>query len=1190
MASVALELSGITKRYPGVVALDHVDFECRAGEIHAVLGENGSGKSTLLGIAGGAITSDAGHVTIMGNDLTAADPLLARRRGLAIVYQDDSLVRELSVAENLLLGAGDGATSVAGQHAWAKQVLAPYELDIAPDMQVGQLTPAQRQFLEIVKALTANPRVLLLDEPTASLDVSGVDKLSSILRRVTAEGTAVVYVSHRLPEILALANRVTILRDGVGQGTYEVNDTLSETDLIALMVGRPIETEYPQHGGAVAGAPALTVTNLGGRSFRDLSFELHSGEILGFAGAEGNGQREAIRTLGGLESGSGVITCDGTAATFFNPADALAAGILSVSADRSEEFVFPALGVRENMTVQVLNDFSAYGLVSSGRELVRAQALAGELNIVAPTLEQPINHLSGGNQQKAVLARAFLRQPRVVLIDEPTQGVDANARFDIYRAVRAMVDGGAGCIVNSSDAMELAGICDRVLVFSRGRVIRELQRADIGEEAIVSAFLRSTEVTGSHAAQRQWGGQLRALLHRLASGGGAQWWVPLLFLTVLMLIMVTYAAGQTDVFLTELNIRHILLATAPLALVTMAQLNVLMVRGFDISVGSLMSFTVVLASFLLGAEADATEVVAGLTICLAAGGAVGGVNGALVRGVGINPVITTIATLSVLQGIALYLRPSPGGAINPDFMDLLALQISGVPVSFFVILAAAIGGDMWLYRTRSGLRLRAVGFREQAARRNGVHIHFVHMRAYLMSALLAVCAGFFLSSEVGVGHPVIGQGYTLTSIAAAVLGGAALNGGRGSFIGALVGALFFTTSVNIITLLGLNTGAGVITSGALTLFAVFLVFRLAAAGTLARTCTACPTRCHGGRALNTPTPTPPQRQVPAEPSGRRVQMRFVAIWVAILMLIGVCAVIVPRSLLPSTFLATVPLAAFLAIAAIGETLVLMSRGIDLSTPAVVTLASTLILGVSRGDESEIWLAVGAALSGAVLIGLLNGLFVAVLQLNALIVTLAVGAITSGVTLWYRQSLPAELRVPPGMAAWGGSRILGFNVSVWVAAILVIVLTILLRKTALGRRFVAVGANPRAAWVAGINVSLYQTAAFTIAALLYGIAGVLLSAFIRNPTLKVGDPYLLAPIAAAVLGGTAISGGIGSMVAVAGAALFLTQLSQSLKMLGLSTAFQFIIYGTAIALGMTLSETKLSLRRLLRRPSGGSSPL
>jgi ABC-type sugar transport system ATPase subunit len=236
----SLELSGISKRYPGVQALDRVDFECRAGEIHAVLGENGSGKSTLLGIAGGAVAADEGRIAIMGKPLTSADPLLARQLGLAVVYQDDSLVRELSVAENLLLGSSNGPKTLAGKRQWAAKQLAPYDLGISPDTLVGHLSSSQRQFLEIVKALAANPKVLLLDEPTSSLDISGVEKLTEIVRRIVTAGVAVVYVSHRLPEILALANRVTILRDGVGQGTYEVSERLSENDLIALMVGRPI--------------------------------------------------------------------------------------------------------------------------------------------------------------------------------------------------------------------------------------------------------------------------------------------------------------------------------------------------------------------------------------------------------------------------------------------------------------------------------------------------------------------------------------------------------------------------------------------------------------------------------------------------------------------------------------------------------------------------------------------------------------------------------------------------------------------------------------------------------------------------------------------------------------------------------------------------------------------------------------
>jgi ribose transport system permease protein len=308
-----------------------------------------------------------------------------------------------------------------------------------------------------------------------------------------------------------------------------------------------------------------------------------------------------------------------------------------------------------------------------------------------------------------------------------------------------------------------------------------------------------------------------------------------------------------------------------------------------------------------------------------------------------------------------------------------------------------------------------------------------------------------------------------------------------------------------------------------------------------------------------------------------VPMRFAAIWIAMLGLIVVCAIIVPRSLLPSTFLAIIPLAAFLGIAAIGETLVLMARGIDLSIPAVVTLSSTIVLGASAGHDEAISSAVVGALFFATMIGLINGFLVAVLELNALIVTLAVGAITAGATLWYRDSLPQESRVPPGMAEWGDARFLGVNYSVWVLAAVAIALNLILRKTTIGRRFCAVGANPRAAWIAGINVAAYQVAAFTVAAMLYGVAGILVSAFIRNPTLRVGEPYLLAPIAAAVLGGTAMSGGIGSMIAVAGAALFLTQLGQMLTMLGLSSALQFVIEGIAIALGMALSRISLSRR-------------
>ncbi|MEQ9812526.1 MAG: FAD-dependent oxidoreductase [Azospirillaceae bacterium] len=820
MSKLQLSLTNISKRYPGVLALDDVSLDCAAGEVHAILGENGSGKSTLLKIAAGALAPDTGTVEIAGRRLATADPNLAREMGLATVYQDTSLVPELTVAQNLYLATLSDTISYREMQYWALEELRPYNLAIDPSALVETLSPPQKQFLEIVKALVLRPKVLLLDEPTTSLDIHDVETLHTIVRRIVANGTTVVYVSHRLPEILSLADRVSVLRDGVFQGTHGVSD-LSEDQLISLMVGRPIDTEYPPKQGLAARRAdvCLSVRGLSGARFQDVSFELHRGEIIGFAGAEGNGQHEALRAIAGFEDAAGEVTCDGRPVPLNAPERAINAGVMMLSGDRATESIFPELGVRENITLQVLGDFSTAGVVNSRREEARTRELIDRLGIVTATLEQPIRSLSGGNAQKSVLARSFLHKASAVLIDEPTQGVDANARFDIYQAMRAKADGGTAFVVRSSDALELAGICDRVFVFSKGRVIRELEGDAVTEPNIVSSFITSRAVD-------EGGRPDEAATPRRATGGWAglrtRWWSPLAFLLLLILLVGGYAASESDAFLSTRNARHLLLATVPLALVAMAQLNALMVGGFDISVGSLMSVVVVAASYLIAGDASLAGVLLGTGACLGIGLLVGIVNGGMIRGLRINPVITTIAMLSVLQGVALYFRPIPAGFVHPDFMAVLSTRVEFVPVSIIGIVVLACLLDLWLYRSRSGLALRATGFRGEAARRNGVRIGAVHFRAYVMSGLLAAVAGLFLSSEVGVGHPTVGSGFTLVSIAAAVLGGAALTGGRGSFIGALLGALFFALITNIMPFLGLSTAFGSIISGALTLLAILL--------------------------------------------------------------------------------------------------------------------------------------------------------------------------------------------------------------------------------------------------------------------------------------------------------------------------------------------------------------------------------
>lgn len=821
MSKPVLKIENVSKTYGPVRALDNVSFSCAEGEVHAILGENGSGKSTLMKISSGTVTPNSGTVEVDGKLLQPGDARAARDLGLATVYQDDSLVRELSIAQNLYLGTRPGQVAYGAMRNWAQGQLDHYDLPLTADMAVGDLTPAHRQFVEIVKALLHQPRVLLLDEPTSTLDLEGVKKLSAMIRELTAGGTGVIYVSHRLPEILDLADRVTILRDGVFRGTYPVTPDLSEHKLVELMIGRDIEGEYPAKPETGENVPVLTVEGLSGTHFHNVSFSAYRGEILGFAGAEGNGQREALRALVGLEDASGSVTCNGQQVNFLTPREALHSGVLFLSADRLGEAVYPELSVQKNMTLTRLRDFVKGGFLGTRSEKESAARMVDDFGVVTASLDKQINRLSGGNQQKAALARSFRTGAKAVLIDEPTQGVDAGARFEIYQAVRENIRDDGTCIVNSSDAMELAGICDRVLVFSRGRIVRELTGDDVTESEIVGSFLTDRQTREDPVAAEREAGTGAQLVRTLFSGA-TTWWVPLVFLAMLTLAVGSYAASQSDVFLKTVNLRHILLAVAPAGMVAMAQLHVLMVRGLDVSVGSIMSLTVVAASFLIAFQAPVGSQLLGVGLCLLIGGGIGLINGALVRYAQINAIITTIAMLSILQGVALIFRPTPGGLISQDFTELLRTRVGFLPVSVFFLMAVALIHDLWLHRTRSGLEAKAVGFREEAARRNGVRVDRVQVRAYVLAALLATVAGFFLGSEVGVGHPTVGQNYALTSIAAAVLGGAALSGGRGSFSGALFGAFFFTLTINVISILGLSASVGVIASGLMTLLAVFL--------------------------------------------------------------------------------------------------------------------------------------------------------------------------------------------------------------------------------------------------------------------------------------------------------------------------------------------------------------------------------
>ncbi len=494
-----LSLRGVSKAFGAVQAVRDVSFVCRGGEIHALVGENGSGKSTLLGMASGFLAPDAGEIEIDGRRRRRGSPAEARRLGLGIAYQTTSHVIALSVAENLYLAApAKERPSYSRMETWAAATLEGYGVDLPVSAGVGGLSLAQRQFLEVVKALLPRPKVLLLDEPTTALGPQEVQQLHTLVHERSRAGVGIVYVSHRLPEVLEIADRVSVLRDGVKQGTFDAAD-MSEEALIAHMIGRPLQLAFPDRNdhGRERGA-MIDVAGLRGDRFGPVDLKVEKGEILGIAGAEGNGQAQFLRALAGVERATGKASCDGAELKAKSPLAALRQGVVLLSGDRMQESLFPVLSVRANTTIQVLRRLAPVGLLNRRRERRTVDDMAGRLRIRMASVEQPVQSLSGGNQQKVSLTRPFLRgDVKLILADEPTQGVDVGARFDIYEALRAKANEGVALIVKSSDPLELAGLCDRVVVMSRGLIVDEIPGHELGEQRIVEA------IVGGRAAKAQ---------------------------------------------------------------------------------------------------------------------------------------------------------------------------------------------------------------------------------------------------------------------------------------------------------------------------------------------------------------------------------------------------------------------------------------------------------------------------------------------------------------------------------------------------------------------------------------------------------------------------------------------------------------------------------------------------------------
>jgi ABC-type sugar transport system ATPase subunit len=485
---ILLKMKNIHKRFPGVYALNNVDFELKAGEVHALLGENGAGKSTLIKILGGIYKADEGDIYIDGEKKEISNVFNAQENGIAVIHQELVLVPHMTVAENIYLGRepikGKFIDKEKMNTATLK-LLKTYNMCFSPQTLIADLTIAQRQMVEIVKAISCNSKILVMDEPTSSLSDKDVNFLFSIMKTLTAKKVGIIYISHKMSELWQICNRVTVLRDGRLVGTEFVNQ-ISKDDLISMMVGRKLEQYYTREFQP-AGKSVLKVEHLyDGKMVKEVSFELHKGEILGFAGLIGAGRSETMQCIFGLtKKYTGKVFLNGNEVHFVSAADAVENGMALVPEDRKLEGLYQIQSVKYNSTIEVLKEFIKGAYLNKKRETSIANKYVKMMNTKTPSLNQPVGHLSGGNQQKVMIGRWLATNPSILILDEPTRGVDVGAKAEIYSIMNYLAQQGIAIIMISSELPEIINMSDRIYVMANGTVKGCLQHTDATQEAIM---------------------------------------------------------------------------------------------------------------------------------------------------------------------------------------------------------------------------------------------------------------------------------------------------------------------------------------------------------------------------------------------------------------------------------------------------------------------------------------------------------------------------------------------------------------------------------------------------------------------------------------------------------------------------------------------------------------------------------
>ena len=493
MSEFLLEMKGICKSFPGVKALQDVDFQLKAGEVHALLGENGAGKSTLIKVLGGIYHAEEGEIYIENEKVDITGVLEARAAGISIVHQELVLVPHMTVAENIFLGREPGRTLNINRDLMveeAQKLLDTYDMNINAEAKINDLTIAQRQMVEIVKAISFNSRILVLDEPTSSISDKEVNFLFETMRNLVTKGVGIIYISHKMSELAEICDRVTVMRDGMAVGTKVVKETTTD-ELVALMVGREL-TNYYTRDYLPEGETVLKCENIAdGHMVKNVSFELKKGEILGFAGLVGAGRSEVMKAVFGLTPGStGKVYVGGKEVKIKTPVDALKHGIALVPESRKDEGLYAVQSVKFNSTIEVLHQFIKHLHVSHSKEEAITQKYIDLMKTKTPSQDQTIGNLSGGNQQKVMIGRWLATDPEILILDEPTRGVDVGAKAEIYAIMNDLVKKGMSIIMISSELPEIINMSDRIYVMRDGEISGCLHHSEVSQENIMQLAVK----------------------------------------------------------------------------------------------------------------------------------------------------------------------------------------------------------------------------------------------------------------------------------------------------------------------------------------------------------------------------------------------------------------------------------------------------------------------------------------------------------------------------------------------------------------------------------------------------------------------------------------------------------------------------------------------------------------------------